>query len=91
MQNFGEYIHLCRTAKSLSKSELARRSEITPQYVSDIEKGHTIPSEEVIERLVGILEMNEAIAFRLADKLPMRIIAKAKMDFYGGGGEHHDN
>lgn len=81
---FADYVSRGRGNKRLSKSELARRTEITPQYMTDIEKG-TIPSEEIIERLVGALELDERTAFMLADKLPPRVMAQAKRDYYQRG------
>ncbi|AIQ34722.1 MULTISPECIES: helix-turn-helix transcriptional regulator [Paenibacillus] len=83
-KSLGEYITFSRTAKGLSKSELARRVGITPQYMRDIEDNRTIPSEEKLELMVNVLDMKEVVAFKLADKLPLRIINKAKMDYFGG-------
>jgi transcriptional regulator with XRE-family HTH domain len=83
IDSFGLLIHKARVSKSLTKSELSRRVGITPQYVTDIENGRTVPSEGKLELLVNILELNEKDAFKLADKIPLRIIEKAKKEFYG--------
>ncbi|ANX11178.1 hypothetical protein ABE41_004110 [Fictibacillus arsenicus] len=85
MSEFGRFIENSRKQKSLSKSELARRLSITPQYMADIEKGRMIPSEEKIEKLVTALELNEKEAFKLADKLPLRVLAEAKQEYYKHG------
>jgi transcriptional regulator with XRE-family HTH domain len=85
MSEFGRYIENSRKQKGLSKSELARRLSITPQYMADIEKGRMIPSEEKIEKLVKALELNEKDAFKLADKLPLRVLAEAKEEYYRHG------
>jgi transcriptional regulator with XRE-family HTH domain len=82
MSKFGTFIETSRKQKGLSKSELARRLNITPQYMADIEKGRMIPSEEKIEKLVITLELNEKETFKLADKLPLRVLAEAKQEFY---------
>jgi hypothetical protein len=50
--------------------------------MADIENG-AIPSEDKIELLVGILELDEKKAFKLSDKLPIRIIEEAKKTYYG--------
>jgi transcriptional regulator with XRE-family HTH domain len=84
--SFGLHIQKGRIAKGLRKSELARRLNITPQYLADIENG-SIPSEEVIEKLVDALELDEKETFKLADKLPIRVLAKAKIEYYYGGDE----
>jgi transcriptional regulator with XRE-family HTH domain len=82
---FGEYIKIARIGKQWNRAELARRLEITPQYLMTIEKENDkIPSEEIIERMVSILDLNEKEAFVLADKLPLRIIRQAKNEYYGG-------
>jgi transcriptional regulator with XRE-family HTH domain len=83
MTTLGEYIKLARLGKSLSKSELARRAGITPQYVTDIETNRVTPSEDKIEKLVGVLELEEVKTFRMADKVPSRILDKAKKEYYG--------
>lgn len=80
--SFGDYVKFARLEKHLSKSELARRVDIVPQYVTDIENGRLVPSEEKIDKLVGILELDEALAFKLADKLPTRLIENLKQEFY---------
>jgi transcriptional regulator with XRE-family HTH domain len=84
--SFALHIQKGRNAKGLRKSELARRLNITPQYLSDIENG-SIPSEEVIEKLVEVLELDEKETFKLADKLPIRVLSKAKLEYYYGGDE----
>jgi transcriptional regulator with XRE-family HTH domain len=85
MSEFGRFIEDSRKHKGLSKSELARRLSITPQYMADIEKGRMIPSEEKIEKLVTALELNEKEAFKLADKLPLRVLAEAKEEYFKHG------
>lgn len=80
--NFGAYIKKARETNKISKSELARRIGVTPQYMADIERGHVLPSEEKIEKLVAILEIDERTAFKLADKLPLRIIKEMKKTYY---------
>jgi transcriptional regulator with XRE-family HTH domain len=81
--NFGDYIVTARSAKNLSRSELARRVGITPQYMMDIERGRIIPNEEKISKLVEVLGCEEKVLFKLADKLPLRIIEKIKKKYYG--------
>lgn len=80
---FGEYITQARTAKKLRKSELAKKTGISAQYVMFIEDDKMIPSEDVIQKLIGILELNEKLAFKLADKLPPEVIEQAKIEYYG--------
>lgn len=82
---FGEYIRLARMQKDWKRAELARRLEITPQYLMTIEKeDDKIPSEEIIERMVSVLDLDEKETFLLADKVPTRILRQAKIDYFGG-------
>lgn len=79
---FADYIKAKRAEKNLSRSEMARRAGFTPQYAMDIERGYTIPTEDKIESLVNVLELDERTAFRLADKLPLRLYEKAKQKYF---------
>lgn len=85
MQTLGSYIKENRILKGLNKSELARRLSITPQYVTDIERDRVVPSEENLEKLVGILELNEVTTFKLADKIPLRLMQQLKREYYQEG------
>lgn len=79
---FADLIKVKRAEKNLSRSEMARRANITPQYAMDIERGNMIPSEDKIEKLIEVLELDERLAFKLADKLPTRVYEKAKQDYF---------
>ncbi|GGD28924.1 helix-turn-helix domain-containing protein [Pontibacillus salipaludis] len=79
---FGQYIKDKRAERNLSRSEMARRVGITPQYAMGIERGQVIPTEDKIERLVEVLEANEKTAFKLADKIPTRIFEEAKANYF---------
>jgi transcriptional regulator with XRE-family HTH domain len=81
-KTFGQYIQEHRIEKAWSMSELARRVSITPQYVKDIETDRIIPSEDKIEKLVSVLELEEKTAFILADKIPLRIYESAKQEYF---------
>lgn len=54
-----ERIRNRRTALGLSGSELARRAEISPSYVSLIERGIKVPDEDAAARLARALEDDE--------------------------------
>lgn len=83
-QEFATYIRLARLAKKLNKSEFARRVGIPPQYVTDIESGRAIPSEDKLEKVAGVLDLDAREVFRVANKLPKHIIEQAKREYYGG-------
>lgn len=83
-KTFGEYVIAKRSEVQprLSRSEMARRCGFTPQYAMDIERGLMIPTEDKIEALVNVLNLDERLAFQLADKIPTRVYEKAKEEYF---------
>jgi transcriptional regulator with XRE-family HTH domain len=79
---FADLIKNKRAEKNLSRSEMARRAGITPQYAMDIERGRVVPNEDKIESLVDVLELDERIAFKLANKIPLRVYEQAKEEYF---------
>jgi transcriptional regulator with XRE-family HTH domain len=82
MNTFADLIKAKRAELNLSRSEMARRAGFTPQYAMDIERGYVIPTEDKIESLVSVLDLDERLAFKLADKIPQRIYEEAKKKFF---------
>jgi len=82
IKTFADLVKAKRSELNLSRSEMARRANFTPQYAMEIERGHVIPTEDKIEALVNVLELDEKLAFKLADKIPMRIYDQAKQDYF---------
>ena len=68
----GEFIRSTRKAKRMTIADLARRSNITHPFLSDVERGRRNPSEEVVSKLAENLglsieqlnELNTAAALR---------------------------
>ena len=54
----GEVIREARVARGLSLRELARRIDITPSYLSDIENDRRVPAEEILRALSRELELD---------------------------------
>jgi transcriptional regulator with XRE-family HTH domain len=82
IKTFADLIKYKRAEKNLSRSEMARRVGITPQYAMEIERGHMIPTEDKIETIANVLELDEKQAFQLADKIPLRVYEKAKDEYF---------
>jgi transcriptional regulator with XRE-family HTH domain len=82
VNTFADLIKAKRAEKNLTRSEMARRVGITPQYAMEIERGSIIPNEDKIEGLIEVLELDERIAFQLADKIPLRVYEKAKEEYF---------
>lgn len=70
-RSLGETIRTAREAKDVSLRELARRLDLSPSYLSDIENDRRVPAEDVLRRLAGhlLLESNDLLsrAGRLGD------------------------
>ena len=59
--NFAEFLKEKRTQKKLTLRKMAELIDIAPAYLSDIEKRkRNAPSQDVLERIVGVLQLNEA-------------------------------
>ena len=46
----GEALRLIRVYHDMKQKEVAERLKISPQYLSEIEKGHKVPTLDVIQR-----------------------------------------
>ncbi|MDI6711596.1 MAG: helix-turn-helix transcriptional regulator [Bacillota bacterium] len=54
---FAEAVRRARLAKGLSQGKLARAIGVTPQYISDIERGRAFGSYRTVWRLAEVLEL----------------------------------
>jgi transcriptional regulator with XRE-family HTH domain len=54
----GDVVRDGRTAKDMKLRELARRLDVTPSYVSDIENDRRVPSEDVLARIANELDLD---------------------------------
>ncbi|GAA3582751.1 hypothetical protein GCM10022198_02480 [Klugiella xanthotipulae] len=54
----GNRLRLIRTHRRLTLAETAERAGISPQYLSEIERGRKEPSSEMIAAIVGALGMS---------------------------------
>ena len=56
-KSLGDLIREARTPKG-SLRDFAKRLDITPSYLSDIENDRRIPAEEVLKRIAELLELD---------------------------------
>ena len=63
----GERVAAARTLRGWSQSELARRVEVAPQTINQIESGRRVPSHALLVRLTEALETTLVPAGRLAE------------------------
>jgi HTH-type transcriptional regulator, competence development regulator len=67
MKNFGETIRELRVAQKLGLREAAIKVEISPAYLSRIERGkESPPRPEVIKNLARVLAADPDVLFRLS-------------------------
>ena len=64
---FGEYIKNKREALGESIRGLAVKLEMTPAYLSDIEKGNRVAPEKFLSKFVELLAINESEIDRFYD------------------------
>ena len=59
METFGGYIKKMRELRGIGLREMAKAVQISPPYLSDIEKNKRgVPSKDVIIRISSLLELN---------------------------------
>ncbi len=56
--SFGETLRDARVKKGVSLRSLAAELKITPSYLSDIENDRRVPSEDVLQQLANLLNLN---------------------------------
>jgi len=66
----GTRIRKLREAKNLSQADVEKRTGLTRSYISRVEKGHTVPSLETLERLAAAVEVPLYQLFYEGDDLP---------------------
>ena len=64
---FGSFIRKIRIKKDIGQRELAKKINVAPSYLNDIEKNkRTAPKKELIKKLSTILEINLRLLYDLA-------------------------
>lgn len=64
----GETIREKRLQVDISLRELAKRLDITPSYLSDIENDRRVPAEEVLKDIAKALELSYDVLMGLAGR-----------------------
>jgi transcriptional regulator with XRE-family HTH domain len=85
--DFGSLIKNLREGKKFTQGEFARMLEITPTYLSKIERGEfSPPSEVVIKKMAEILEYNSDELLAHADKIDSELedIIKSNPLYFAG-------
>lgn len=76
MKNFGETIRELRVAQNLGLRETASKVNISPTYLSRIERGKEHPPRpEVIKELAHVLAADPDVLFRLSSSTDPEIVS----------------
>jgi len=75
-----------RENKGLNQAQLAEKAGITPAAVSQIEKGHRVPSLPVLHRIASVLEVSLDYLMGKTDKSEIEDLLQSKsiQTFYRG-------
>lgn len=79
MKQLGIRIRALREKQGLTQQELADRLQVTRQTVSHYEIGRSQPDLEMLERMVGVLNVDVAVLLG-EDSTPVRVTVRAKME-----------
>ena len=78
---FGDKIKELREKQGFSQRQLAIQLDITPTYMSKIERGEfSPPSETVIKKMSKILKCDSDTLLSYADKIDQELISIIKSD-----------
>ncbi|MBI4095185.1 MAG: helix-turn-helix transcriptional regulator [Candidatus Liptonbacteria bacterium] len=72
MKTLGERIRELREKEDLSLRELARKAELSPAFISDIELGRRHPSPKVLKRLARDLHTSPEDLKRFDSRPPLK-------------------
>lgn len=66
--NFGEYVKENRTKNNIKQNRAAKMLGVSTSYLSGIERGvRPAPSQDLIEKIADILELDRKESYRLYD------------------------
>lgn len=61
--NLAEYLKIMRESRNMKLREVAEKTGLSTSYLSDLERGRTLPSIETLEKLAAYYGMKLAIRF----------------------------
>ena len=81
---FSSWLKQQRCSHQLSQTELAKRLDITPSYLSRVESGEKLPSRAVLTRLARLWGMEPNLLCLQAQQIPedlLQIVADNPLAF----------
>ncbi len=70
-QEIGNLVKKLRTQNGLSMAQLAVRVGINPIYLSQVERGVRLPSDEIIQNIADFFNLDENDLFDMAGRVPL--------------------
>ena len=77
MTSLGQRIRELREQRDLSLRELAKRLEVSPAFISDVELGRRFPSDEVLAAIAKLLRVKIEDLKSLDTRAPIDDLKKA--------------
>lgn len=71
METLGTFIRRTRDEKDISLREFARRLGVSPAFASDIELGRRFPSDDMLEKIAGVLDSELTTLRKLDTRAPV--------------------
>ena len=79
LEALGRRLQDLRKEKRLTQSDLAERSNLTPNYIGKIERGEAQPTLEALLAITDGLKANPSTLFTALDRPPTRDEAKRRI------------
>ena len=74
MSSFGSYINKLRTEQRIGVRELGRAVDVTGMHISNIEKGKSLPSPELIVKLANVLNVDVDEMSHMANHIAPEVV-----------------
>jgi len=76
----GYYLHKLRLKIRYTLAESARKIDISPTYLSDIEHGRKLPSDSTIRKLAELYDIDEIDLFNMFGKISLTVLEVLRND-----------
>lgn len=70
-QKIGELVTKLRAKRGLSMAQLAARVGVNSMYLSQVERGTRLPSDEMIQNLADFFKLDENDLFEMMGRVPL--------------------
>jgi len=74
MSSFGEYLNKLRTEQRVGVRELGRAVDVTGMHISNMEKGKSLPSPELIVKLATALNVDVDEMSHMANHIAPEVV-----------------